>query len=287
MLRLKAVARRHSVGCGLILAFVTLRGDLKVSVGQSPTNTPAAQSFSVSTVRVNKKNDGRWRLMFTRDGYTATGVTVEQLIRDAYGVYDKDRITGLSGWTGWERFDLEAKVDPDEAAAFQRMDQDQQRYLLQKLLAQRFGLVATVEKPVVAQYVLTITKSGVRFPQAVPFKDAVGTPTSRAHWSRLKPGQLTAEGASMAEFAKTLGLELGRPVADATGLHGRYNLNLEWQPDRDDSAIPSGGTGVTGPDRSGASIFSALKEQLGLELKSQRAPVDVLVVKSVHEPSEN
>jgi uncharacterized protein (TIGR03435 family) len=60
---------------------------------------------------------------------------------------------------------------------------------------------------------------------------------------------------------------------DQTGLTGKYNFKLIYAPEMND---------LTGP-----SIFTALQEQLGLKLESQKGPADVLVIDSVQKPSEN
>jgi uncharacterized protein (TIGR03435 family) len=41
------------------------------------------------------------------------------------------------------------------------------------------------------------------------------------------------------------------------------------------------------PADTGPSIFTALQEQLGLKLESQKAPVDVIVIDQVDKPAEN
>jgi uncharacterized protein (TIGR03435 family) len=76
-----------------------------------------------------------------------------------------------------------------------------------------------------------------------------------------------------------LGDLLGRPVVDKTGLTGRYNVDLEWTPDR---------PGATDADDTGAPpIFVALREQLGLALESGRGPVQMLVMNRLERLSEN
>jgi uncharacterized protein (TIGR03435 family) len=70
----------------------------------------------------------------------------------------------------------------------------------------------------------------------------------------------------------------GRYVVDKTGLTGRYDFELRWTPDDTptDSALAGG-----------PSIFTAVQEQLGLRLKSTRAPVEVLVIDSAEQPTPN
>jgi uncharacterized protein (TIGR03435 family) len=69
------------------------------------------------------------------------------------------------------------------------------------------------------------------------------------------------------------------PVVNQTGLKGIFNFTLQWTLD---SAPPS--------DRQTAdnvSIFAALQEQLGLRLRSAKAPVEVLVIDHVERPTAN
>jgi uncharacterized protein (TIGR03435 family) len=46
------------------------------------------------------------------------------------------------------------------------------------------------------------------------------------------------------------------------------------------------GAGST-PDPNLPSLHDALEEQLGLRLETRRGPIDVLVIDSVHQPTEN
>ena len=90
----------------------------------------------------------------------------------------------------------------------------------------------------------------------------------------------------MAQLARTLGNfpAVGRAVVDRTGLEGVYDWTLEWTPAF--NAAPAGGSPLANPDAAaGVSLFTALREQLGLKLDAQRAPIDVLVVDRAELPT--
>ena len=74
-----------------------------------------------------------------------------------------------------------------------------------------------------------------------------------------------------------------RPIVNNTGLDGKYSLMLNW-------TMPKAAAGVDGAeptDDSGPSIFTVLQEQLGLKLVQTRGPVEVVVIDSIEQPSEN
>ena len=92
------------------------------------------------------------------------------------------------------------------------------------------------------------------------------------------PG-LVLEGVTMIPVAEMLSTQrplLGRIVQDRTGFAGPYNIEFEF-----DFA------GANRADYTGPSIFTALKEQLGLKLESSKGPLEVLVVESANTPTEN
>jgi uncharacterized protein (TIGR03435 family) len=91
-------------------------------------------------------------------------------------------------------------------------------------------------------------------------------------------------------LALNLSNELGRRVIDKTGLAGKYDFELKWDPSGDSAAQirSTQTTEVALPaDSDIPSIFSALKEQLGLRLESGKGPVEVLVIDHVERPSKN
>jgi len=73
-------------------------------------------------------------------------------------------------------------------------------------------------------------------------------------------------------LAHSMSAWVGRTVVDRTGISGRVDLALNWAPE-----------GVT--DSTAPSIFTAVREQLGLKLESTRGPVDVLVIDAAEMPA--
>jgi uncharacterized protein (TIGR03435 family) len=98
----------------------------------------------------------------------------------------------------------------------------------------------------------------------------------------------------MARFSRQLSRYFGRTVLDRTGLDGYYNFWLEFADDRAHPAMlrPSEDTNEKAdiarpPGSSGPSIFTALREQLGLRLESTKGPVEVIVIDHIERPTEN
>jgi uncharacterized protein (TIGR03435 family) len=92
----------------------------------------------------------------------------------------------------------------------------------------------------------------------------------------------------MLEFAKMLGPLLSRSVIDRTGLDGTYELNLQWTPlIGQDPPVPGADNSRLPADANKPPIFTAIQEQLGLQLKAQRGPVDIVMIERAEKPSEN
>jgi uncharacterized protein (TIGR03435 family) len=80
--------------------------------------------------------------------------------------------------------------------------------------------------------------------------------------------------APVSQFAAVLARGAGRPVVDKTGLRGTYYLDTKWAgDDSPNSPLPS--------------LPTALKEQFGLELRSETGPVEVLVIDRAEKPTAN
>ena len=80
-----------------------------------------------------------------------------------------------------------------------------------------------------------------------------------------------------AEIDALRGWAAGRKVVGKTGLAGLHQIDLNFAPD----PLPPGA------DPNLPSLFTALREQLGLRLVAETGQVDTFVVESVQKPTEN
>jgi uncharacterized protein (TIGR03435 family) len=251
-----------------------LRGPGQNAAPVSQNMSAKAPAFTVAAIRPDKSGYGSWQGGPTPYGYSAKNVPVSELISFAYNLRCDGQLLGLSGWADSDRFDVEARMDEDDAAAFQKLRGQQQReqaaLMLRPLLADRFKLKVHHETRVLPVYALVIAKGGFKLKESHEPGNLDGMGMNRGfigvHASRI--GGRVLEGLSDAA---------GRIVIDKTGLTGYYDITLRWTPDGSQTSDPN-----APPD-----LFTALEEQLGLKLVSTKAPVDVLVVDHIERPTEN
>lgn len=99
----------------------------------------------------------------------------------------------------------------------------------------------------------------------------------------MGPGTVAGGKVFMGQFAEALSEVVGRVVVDRTGYTGTFDVRLEFAPEG-----TSGLTADGSNDSSRPAIFTALKEQLGLRLESQRGPAQILVIDHVENtPTKN
>ena len=76
-----------------------------------------------------------------------------------------------------------------------------------------------------------------------------------------------------------------------TDLKGEYDYKLEWTPEPSEGGPESLGlppeAPAPHPETNGPTIFTALREQLGLRLAPQKGPVQFVVIDSVDKPTGN
>lgn len=260
---------------------------------QSPQPAVASPpSFEVASIKPKGAGEGPVRVMFAPDAFTANGVTAKFLIGFAYNLKDF-QISGGPGWIDSEKYDINAKLDEATIEALKKLTPDQaveqRRLMLQGLLAERFNLKVSQSSKELPIYALVVAKNGPKLSPAADSPSSSGPGGGPKSMIRLAPGEFTATGITISNLIDRLSREVDRKVVDKTGLTGRYDFTLRWTPDR---PVPvtsgaDGGPAPPPPDSSGPSIFTALQEQLGLKLESQKGPVGTLVIESIEKPSEN
>jgi uncharacterized protein (TIGR03435 family) len=81
--------------------------------------------------------------------------------------------------------------------------------------------------------------------------------------------------------------QLGHSVQDQTGLKGVFDFTLEWEPDAESTGA-DGAPATSADVRTGASLITAIQEQLGLKLEARKGPVEVFVIDHIEStPTEN
>ncbi len=220
------------------------------------------------------------------------------LIAYAYNLRDSEISSGPS-WIDSEEYNIVAKPEDSEAEKLGKIRWQQYReeygLLVRSLLADRFKLKVSYATKQLPVYALVVAKNG---PKLTPTKGPPPGPgPMRGPSIQLGRSQINSIGLSVADLADRLSNypDLGgRKVLDQTGLKGNYDISLYWTPDQSPAAMfksaEGNGTETANPptpDTSGPSIFTSIREQLGLKLESTKGPVDVIVIDHIERPSAN
>ena len=274
--------------------------------GQDSTNLADLPKYDVSSIKPYKADDGRVMIRLTPDGVSMHGVPMRLLLPQAFSV-EEDRILGEPAWVKSNRYDIEAKVAPEDAPKLKDLKVDQRNAMMLQLLVDRFHLKYHREKRELPMYSLVVAKDGLKMkptkadqdppeaeaPQtgAAPGHGDGQSPQMRKGMMMMNPGHLESTGTSLDMLAHVLSRQLGRTVVDKTGLTGEYDFKLDYTPDNMPMPPHGASDGAPKPEMqvdSGApSIFTAVEEQLGLKLEATKGMVDVIVIDHIDLPTEN
>jgi uncharacterized protein (TIGR03435 family) len=235
--------------------------------------------FDVASVKPHRAVDETmFAYQFHEGGrFTAKG-TLRMLIRTAYRLQEF-QVVGPRGWIDDEQFDVEGRAGRDATP-------DEMRLMLRALLAERFGLALRPERRDAPVYTLSVAgaeRGGRLKPAAEACPAACDV--------RFAPGRLSARGVTMTTLASELSWWVDRIVTDQTALRDKYDLDLEWTPDQ----VPQAPAILSTPeppvggrvDSNAPSIFTAVREQLGLSLEAGRGEVEVFVIERAERPAAN
>lgn len=201
-------------------------------------------------------------VQFTYPGgrFRAEATTLQYLIEWSYGIQPSQH-SASPAWMGTDRYEVVAKAEGNATDS-------EMKLMVQTLLEERFKLKLHREQKSVSAYVVSVGKTPAKL---TPAKDG------EAHAIRIVPQtgpdqkvqsfHVTGTRYSLSQLFDVFARQLEMVIVDKTGLDGEYDFTLELSPDD------------TRPNPLDAGILlSAMREQLGLTLQSQKMPVDFLVI---------
>lgn len=211
---------------------------------------------------------GMVRFIYPGGRLDAKATTIQFLLEWAYDLLPSQHSRGPA-WIDSERFDIIAK------AAGNATD-DQMKVMTQELLAERFKLKFHRER---REGPILLVTLGEAAPKLFPPKEG------EVHSLRVMPQtdseqkivsyRVVATRFSFVQLNQTFARQLGRVIVNETGLDGDFDFTLDFTPDenRPNPLDPS-------------LIISAMRDQLGLNVKAQKGLVDYLVIDSVEKVPE-
>jgi uncharacterized protein (TIGR03435 family) len=233
---------------------------------------PGAQPslrFDVVSIRPRQSgaNEPSSRQMFPGGRFVATGTTVRTLIRIAFAT-DDNLISGAPNWIDNETFDITAiTANHTEVTTPQQFQQ-----LMLSLLEDRFQFRFHRGQKETPVYWLELVKPGKPGPDLKPVApDSQPSMSTNSNGSRTS---MKASKMSMADIAAALRRQAGRPVEDHTDLKGEFDFQIEWAPEET-------------PDSADPSLFSVLREQLGLKLRPAKGTTETIIIDQIAQPSAN
>lgn len=224
----------------------------------------------------------------TPNGLSQHAMTMDFFIAAAYtfNIFPyKDLIEGLPDWARDTKFDVEARVAPEDVAAYKKLtglsipdtarafankQYTGEMLMNQALLTERFHLKVHTELHERSVFLLTVTKGGLKMkPAADP-----------AHGSaNVDRGHMSGKGIPVSFIGNVLSMPAGGLVVDQSGDSGQYDFDLRYAPQDMD---PTAAGASNDPD-----FFTAIQEQLGLKLTRGKAQVPVVIVDHIEKPGDN
>ena len=257
-------------------------GILALTIGGAFAQAEVPPSFEIVSVKSAGPDGPADTGIYTYPGgrIRANNYTLRDLILDAF-VVAPFQVSGGPRWMNEDRFNIEARppVSSESSKANpyspKAPPNEEQRQMLQSLLADRFQLRWHREKQDGPVYLLSRSKNALRLEQP---KDK-----NAYHWaaagSNIGGGisgyGLAGTNISMPELAERLSGWLRRPVLDQTGLTGSYDFKYQFSNDSPDEQ----------PDP--VFVIKASVQAIGLKLEAGRGPVETIVIDKAEKPSAN
>jgi uncharacterized protein (TIGR03435 family) len=228
---------------------------------------PAFEVASITPCKPGTPEPGEERMgmvHFTFPGgrFEAKATSLKFLLEWSYGILPSQHSEGPS-WIDSDRYDVFAKAQGNATEA-------EMRLMTRTLLAERFALKfhrETREAPVI------VLSRGQTAPKLYPPKEeekrSIHIEPRMGPDGKVASWHVVATRFSFAQLNETFSRQLERVIVNRTGMEGDFDFSFEMTPDEDrpnplDPSI----------------VMGALRDQLGLVVKSQKAPVDFIVIES-------
>jgi uncharacterized protein (TIGR03435 family) len=263
-----------------------------LAVASLTAQSSSRPSFDAVSIKPSASSSGQWVrpvgdwVRPVGDRVVATDATLRALIQFAYRTADgrsflSSQIIDAPRWAETDRFDVDAKA----GAAGSEVALRQLQLMTRVMLEDRFQLRTHRETRELPVYDFVVAKGGMKMkpasdstsqdPSAPPrgqFK-MIGRPSPSGAITVI----ITGLAVPMPQFVALLQQYLDRPIVNSTGAAGPYDVRLEFgltqtQPATSDEPV-------------GASIFTAVQEQLGLKLDAVKRQAEVLVIEHAEHPT--
>jgi uncharacterized protein (TIGR03435 family) len=276
------------------LALTSVAGDV---------GSQSVPAFEIASIKANTSGTRMVNLDYQAASgrFTATNITLDMLIRVAYGdggPLPPNRLVADAEWIGKRRFitgdhfDIVAKADGHPP-------QSELPAMLRGLLADRFRLAVHHETREQPAYALVAARNDGRLGPRLrksdidcstvkagappsPGADFVAAPCAM----RSVPGKASGRAVTMDALARAISgwVDDHRVIANRTGLDGAFDLDLDWMPTQ---PLPPDAPAPPSPAADAPSLFTAIQEQLGLKLETGKEQIDILVVDHAERPTAN
>jgi uncharacterized protein (TIGR03435 family) len=250
-------------------------------------------AFEVASIKPNPNDVPEAISLQPNGGVRFTGFRLRTLIAMTYGsptVARFDQFMGGPSWIATERFDIVAKAAGDISADARGRRSDRLNAMMKTLLEERFGLRVHSETREMPAFALRLARrdgslgpqiheSTIECPRFVTGAPLPQVDPDRWCGIRAIGGIITGQGVPASQIAGNLSgyPVIDRYVFDRTELTGRYDFHIEYSPAFADAPDPAA--------TAGPSLFTALREQLGLTLEPEKAMLPVIVIDRVEHPT--
>lgn len=252
---------------GIRLAFAICCFSLYLSAQGSGSGALSVTEVPTITVTPSRSGGPFTRIALQTTGFAASNITAKELLKFAYGT-EPYALVGAPNWLATAKFDVQVTESQAKTSSLSPAAIREHRKLLARaVLAEAFQLKFHTVNKLVAGYSLIQDSSGVRIAAHDPLTWSEGRITN-------DNGQIDMTALPISSFAEELSDIIGLPVVDHTGLTGNYDASLSWNKNH------------TAEDQSlrYASLASALRTQLGLELMLAQQNIETFVIDTIATP---